>query len=89
MLFLVFVSAGASAALLLLLLLLLSFQGVKAVVYDGSSRQVVGRGAQPWSIIESNVPGRAEQHPKTWLEVRERSGGAEFGEQGGGGCRGQ
>lgn len=45
-------------------------QGVKALVYDGSSRKVVGRGAQPWSILETTVPGRAEQHPSTWVEVR-------------------
>jgi sugar (pentulose or hexulose) kinase len=44
-------------------------QGVKALVYDGSSRKVVGRGAQPWSILETTVPGRAEQHPATWVEV--------------------
>jgi sugar (pentulose or hexulose) kinase len=44
-------------------------QGVKAVVYDGISRKVVGRGAQPWSILETTVPGRAEQHPQTWVEV--------------------
>lgn len=45
------------------------FQGVKAVVYDGSTRKVVSRGAQPWSILETNVPGRAEQNPSTWVEV--------------------
>lgn len=44
-------------------------QGVKALVYDGSSRKVVGRGAQPWSILDTTVPGRAEQHPSTWIEV--------------------
>lgn len=38
-------------------------------MYDGNSRKVVGRGAQPWSILETNVPGRAEQHPQTWVEV--------------------
>ncbi|WIA21904.1 hypothetical protein OEZ85_004273 [Tetradesmus obliquus] len=43
-------------------------QGVKAVVYDSKLKQIVGRGAQPWAILESTVPGRAEQHPKTWVE---------------------
>uniref|UniRef100_A0A383V639 glycerol kinase n=1 Tax=Tetradesmus obliquus TaxID=3088 RepID=A0A383V639_TETOB len=43
-------------------------QGVKAVVYDSKLKQIVGRGAQPWAILESTVPGRAEQHPTTWVE---------------------
>lgn len=43
-------------------------QGVKALVYDDSSREVVGRGAQPWSILDTTVPGRAEQHPTAWVE---------------------
>lgn len=45
-------------------------QGVKALVYDGASRAIVARGAHPWGILESDVPGRAEQHPATWVEVR-------------------
>lgn len=44
-------------------------QGVKALVYDGSSCKVVGRGSQPWNILDTTVPGRAEQHPSTWVEV--------------------
>jgi sugar (pentulose or hexulose) kinase len=48
-------------------------QGVKAVVYDSKAKQIVGRGAQPWGILESNIPGRAEQHPKTWIEVSSSS----------------
>jgi xylulokinase len=44
-------------------------QGVKALVYDAVARKVVGRGAQSWGILESPVPGRAEQHPATWVEV--------------------
>lgn len=38
------------------------------MVYDSKLKQIVGRGAQPWAILESTVPGRAEQHPKTWVE---------------------
>ncbi|KAF6263983.1 hypothetical protein COO60DRAFT_266329 [Scenedesmus sp. NREL 46B-D3] len=43
-------------------------QGVKAVVYDSKLKQIVGRGAQPWGFLESNVPGRAEQDPRTWVQ---------------------
>eukprot|EP00882_Tetradesmus_deserticola_P028731 GHRQ01032013.1.p1 GENE.GHRQ01032013.1~~GHRQ01032013.1.p1 ORF type:complete len:225 (+),score=92.64 GHRQ01032013.1:141-815(+) len=43
-------------------------QGVKAVVYDSKLKTIVGRGAQPWGCLETNVPGRAEQNPKTWVE---------------------
>eukprot|EP00878_Enallax_costatus_P004137 GHUV01004366.1.p1 GENE.GHUV01004366.1~~GHUV01004366.1.p1 ORF type:complete len:482 (+),score=108.10 GHUV01004366.1:309-1754(+) len=43
-------------------------QGVKAVVYDAKAKQIVGRGSQAWGFIQSTVPGRAEQHPKTWIE---------------------
>ncbi|KAF8057263.1 xylB [Scenedesmus sp. PABB004] len=42
-------------------------QGVKAVVYDAASRRIVGRGAQAYGLIDSPVPGRAEQHPDTWV----------------------
>lgn len=45
-------------------------QGVKALVYDTTSGQVVGRGTQVWEVLASDVPGRAEQHPATWIEVR-------------------
>eukprot|EP00879_Flechtneria_rotunda_P026073 GHRR01027753.1.p1 GENE.GHRR01027753.1~~GHRR01027753.1.p1 ORF type:complete len:103 (+),score=25.44 GHRR01027753.1:96-404(+) len=45
-------------------------QGVKAVVYDSKGHQIVGRGAHLWNIIKSDVPGRAEQHPATWVEVQ-------------------
>ena len=45
-------------------------QGAKALVYDAESRQVVARGAAKYDIIKSSVPGRAEQHPSTWIEVR-------------------
>jgi hypothetical protein len=55
-------------------------QGVKAVVYDSTSKQIVGRGAQPWGILESSVPGRAEQHPATWVEVSSSSNSSNMGE---------
>lgn len=42
-------------------------QGAKAVVYDTTSRRIVGRGAAAYDIIKSDVPGRAEQAPSTWL----------------------
>ena len=45
-------------------------QGAKALVYSAESRQVVSRGAAQYDVIKSNVPGRAEQHPSTWIEVR-------------------
>ena len=45
-------------------------QGAKAVVYDGHTKAVVSRGAHKYDIIKSNVPGRAEQHPSQWIEVR-------------------
>ena len=44
-------------------------QGCKALVYDAHSGKVVSRGAKTYDIIQSNVPGRAEQHPSLWLEV--------------------
>eukprot|EP00877_Chromochloris_zofingiensis_P014117 jgi/Chrzof1/895/Cz01g32300.t1 len=46
----------------------LGTQGAKALVYDASNKQVVARGSHPWNIIESSVPGRAEQDPATWIE---------------------
>ena len=45
-------------------------QGAKAVVYDGHSKAVVSRGAHKYDIMKTNVPGRAEQHPSQWIEVR-------------------
>ena len=45
-------------------------QGAKAILYNTESRQVVSRGAAKYDVIKSNVPGRAEQHPSTWIEVR-------------------
>lgn len=43
-------------------------QGAKAVVYDADARRIVGRGAAPYDLLPSDdVPGRAEQHPSTWI----------------------
>ena len=45
-------------------------QGCKAVVYDADQNKVVSRGAYQYGILPSDVPGRAEQHPSLWVEVR-------------------
>mmetsp|Transcript_15765 Transcript_15765/g.44116 ORF Transcript_15765/g.44116 Transcript_15765/m.44116 type:complete len:481 (-) Transcript_15765:46-1488(-) len=42
-------------------------QGTKAVVYDPATRRVCGFGAVEYGIL-SEVQGRAEQHPSTWIE---------------------
>ena len=44
-------------------------QGTKALVYDSKKNAVVSRGARPYDIEKTKVPGRAEQHPKLWIEV--------------------
>eukprot|EP00884_Botryococcus_braunii_P017864 jgi/Botrbrau1/4761/Bobra.0137s0033.1 len=43
-------------------------QGAKAVVYDANRKSVVSRGTFPYSVLPSNVPGRAEQDPALWIE---------------------
>jgi hypothetical protein len=43
-------------------------QGVKAVVYDAPSRRIVARGAYPLSLLPTVIPGRAEQHPQSWID---------------------
>ena len=43
--------------------------GAKALVYDADTKAVVARGARAYGIIATNVPGRAEQAPATWIEV--------------------
>lgn len=43
-------------------------QGAKALVYDAAQRRVLSRGSSPYDIIKTNVVGRAEQHPSTWIE---------------------
>ena len=45
-------------------------QGCKAVVYDADQNKVVSRGSYQYGILQSDVPGRAEQHPSLWIEVR-------------------
>jgi len=43
-------------------------QGAKAVVYCAESRSIVGRGARAYDLLPTDVPGRAEQQPATWIE---------------------
>lgn len=47
-------------------------QGAKAIVYDSSTKRVASRGSFQYDIIKNvpPVPGRAEQAPSTWIEVR-------------------
>ncbi len=47
----------------------LVLQSTKAVIYDVDTGSIVGRGAAAYDLLPSDVPGRAEQHPSTWLEV--------------------
>ncbi len=54
-------------------------QGCKAVVYDADQNKVVSRGAYQYGILQSNVPGRAEQHPSLWIEVRSWCRGTDKG----------
>lgn len=44
-------------------------QSTKAVVYNADTRQVVGRGAASYGLIESDVVGRAEQLPSAWVDA--------------------
>lgn len=48
-------------------------QGTKALVYEQQTGKVLSRGAKAYDIIKTNVPGRAEQHPKLWIDVRSRT----------------
>ena len=45
-------------------------QGTKALVYEQKTGRVVSRGAKPYEIQKTSVPGRAEQHPSLWIEAR-------------------
>lgn len=47
-------------------------QGCKAIVYNAKENKVVSRGSYNYEILKSDVPGRAEQHPSLWIEVRNR-----------------
>ena len=42
-------------------------QGTKALVYDAASREVLGVGSVSYGILPTDVPGRAEQDPSTWV----------------------
>ena len=44
-------------------------QSTKAVVYDPTSRAVVGRGAVSYGLLPTDVVGRAEQDPAVWVEA--------------------
>lgn len=44
-------------------------QGTKAVVYDPGARRVLSRASESYGILPTDVPGRAEQDPNTWLQV--------------------
>lgn len=44
-------------------------QGTKALVYEASTGEVLGRASISYGLI-SKRPGQAEQLPSTWLEVR-------------------
>lgn len=45
-------------------------QGVKVLVWDQQANKVVSRGGCSYPLLPTTVPGRAEQHPSTWLDVR-------------------
>uniref|UniRef100_A0A061RC70 Xylulokinase n=1 Tax=Tetraselmis sp. GSL018 TaxID=582737 RepID=A0A061RC70_9CHLO len=44
-------------------------QGTKTVVYDSSLKTVVASAAESYGLLDSNVPGRAEQDPSIWIEA--------------------
>ena len=44
-------------------------QSTKAVVYDATSRTVVGRGAVSYGLLPTDVIGRAEQDPAEWVDA--------------------
>lgn len=44
-------------------------QGLKAVVYDSASQKIRGMGSFSYEVLPTDVKGRAEQHPSTWIEV--------------------
>ncbi len=50
-------------------------QGTKCVVIDEDAN-VLARGACSYGLIPSQVEGRAEQHPSTWIEVSGQQLGA-------------
>lgn len=44
-------------------------QGTKAVLYDLESHSIIAKGSSSYGMIESNILGRAEQHPATWQKA--------------------
>lgn len=46
-------------------------QGCKALLWDESRNEVISRGSFSYGIIPSDVQGRAEQHPDTWIQVHQ------------------
>lgn len=44
-------------------------QSTKAIVYDTATRAILGRGAVSHGLLSTDVIGRAEQDPKTWVDA--------------------
>ena len=44
-------------------------QSTKALVYDTDTKEVLGVGAVPHGLLETDVPGRAEQDPAVWVDA--------------------
>eukprot|EP00983_Pelagomonas_calceolata_P024789 780783-Pelagomonas_calceolata.AAC.5 len=45
-------------------------QGVKALCYNAETKEIVGRGAASFGLLPTNIKGRAEQHPSSWIKRR-------------------
>mmetsp|Transcript_15708 Transcript_15708/g.41397 ORF Transcript_15708/g.41397 Transcript_15708/m.41397 type:complete len:592 (-) Transcript_15708:105-1880(-) len=43
-------------------------QGVKALCYNAETKEIVGRGAASFGLLPTNIKGRAEQHPSSWIK---------------------
>ena len=48
-------------------------QSTKAVVWDSDSDKICSTGSVAYGILPTDVQGRAEQDPQTWVDVRIRS----------------
>jgi xylulokinase len=44
-------------------------QSTKAVLWSPSDSRVYGRGSVAYDLLPTTVPGRAEQHPSTWIDA--------------------
>jgi len=44
-------------------------QSTKALIVDGRTGEVVGRGSVPYDLIPGLAPGHCEQHPRTWVDA--------------------